>query len=276
MTKKILFTVCLFSIWFGAKAQLITNAIGIPYYTTNLYPGHYNGDGGPATAAGLFRPGGLAFDSLGNLYIADAGNSVIRKVTTDGIIHAFAGNRYDYPYDLDNGGSLNLPANSSNNASALNAELIFPSGVSYWHNALYYADPGYNVIRKITSGDTIILVAGNGADDGNEAGGYVNSSNPLSAFFYSPSNMMLDAKGEMFISDWQDGANIIRKIGSTGIVSTLAGSTMQTNGCCAPASYTAGGSPGNFNLANRSKFTVDEAGNVYFTMAYSTSSYWLF
>jgi uncharacterized protein (TIGR03437 family) len=61
----------------------------------------YTGDGGPASKAALSFPTGIALDSAGNLYICDYGNSVIRKVTTDGTIRTIAGNGKFYPYSGD-------------------------------------------------------------------------------------------------------------------------------------------------------------------------------
>ena len=69
----------------NSKAQIITTFCG------NGTIG-YTGDGAAATAAELNYPYGVAFDAAGNLYIADASNNVIRKVTTVGTISTFAGN----------------------------------------------------------------------------------------------------------------------------------------------------------------------------------------
>src|SRR5262249_39412972 len=59
--------------------------------TTSEAPGDYTGDGGPATAARLYYPTGLAADAAGNLFIADTGNHRIRKVSPDGTITTVAG-----------------------------------------------------------------------------------------------------------------------------------------------------------------------------------------
>ena len=61
----------------------------------------FSGDNGPATLATLSGPTGLALDSAGNLYIADAGNAVLRKVTADGVIHTIAGDGVQYPFNGD-------------------------------------------------------------------------------------------------------------------------------------------------------------------------------
>ena len=60
--------------------------------TDNGYIGNYSGDGGPASAATLNAPYGVALDAVGNVYIADQGNQRIRRVDTNGIITTFAGN----------------------------------------------------------------------------------------------------------------------------------------------------------------------------------------
>jgi sugar lactone lactonase YvrE len=65
---------------------------GIIYFVAGVRTGGFGGDGGPAASAKLFGPSGLAFDSAGNLYIADRGNLRVRKINPAGVITTVAGN----------------------------------------------------------------------------------------------------------------------------------------------------------------------------------------
>jgi len=95
------------------------------------------GDGGSATNAKLNRPAALAFDQLGNLYIADQNNHKIRIITTDGLINTLAGT-----------GSSDF---SGDDGSASAAALSYPCGLAFDSNGnLYVADTYNNRIRKIT------------------------------------------------------------------------------------------------------------------------------
>jgi uncharacterized protein (TIGR03437 family) len=97
----------------------------------------FSGDGGPATKATLNNPAGIAFDSTGNLYIADSNNGRIRKITPDGTIFTIAG-RGGASYSGDNG-------------PALSAGLAFPRGVAVGANGnVYIADTQNHVIRMLT------------------------------------------------------------------------------------------------------------------------------
>ncbi len=108
------------------------------------------GDGGQATAAFLNQPQGLTVDASGNIYVADAGNNKVRKITVStGIITTVAGN-----------GSVGYTGDGS---AATNATLSGPTGVYVdASNNLFIADFGNNVIRKV-SGTTISTYAGTGS-----------------------------------------------------------------------------------------------------------------
>src|SRR5439155_9661794 len=106
----------------------------------------FSGDGGPATAAQL-RPGGVALDPAGNLYIADFGNGRVRKVTPGGTISTYAG--------------TGTPGFAGDGGPATAAQLSFPQGVALDSAGnLYIADSDNNRIRKVTPGGPISTYAG--------------------------------------------------------------------------------------------------------------------
>lgn len=99
--------------------------------------GGYSGDNGPATSAQLNSPSGVAVDSAGNVYIADAGNNRIRKVDTKGVITTVAGTGGIF-YNGDGG-------------LATNAGIQSPNAVAVAKNgSIYVSDVGHQVIRLLT------------------------------------------------------------------------------------------------------------------------------
>ena len=170
----------------------------------------YGGDGGGATGAFLNKPSGLAFDSAGNLYIADSGNNVIRKVAAStGIITTYAGNFAKGGSYLGDGG----PATS--------AGLSVPVGVAVDASGnLYIADSNNNVVRKVSTNLIMSTVAGNGTAGFSGDNGTV--LNPRLAQLSHPKGVTVDATGNVYIADTLNSR--IRLVGPNGAtINTIIG-----------------------------------------------------
>ena len=179
-----------------SQAQIITTVAGNGTYG-------YSGDGGPATAAKLGNPVGVISDNVGNIYITDFANNVIRKVNSFGVIENFAGT-----------GTLGY---SGDGGTAVAAHLYHPSAITR-DNAgnIYFADQNGEVIRKVSTSGIITSITGNLPPGYAGDGGYL-----MLAQFRDISNITFDNAGNMFITDF--GNNVIRKVNSSGIINTIAG-----------------------------------------------------
>ena len=161
------------------------------------FTGDYGGDSGPATGALLARPGDIAGDDMGNVYIADAFNHRIRKVDASGIIDTIAGTG-ERGFGGDGG-----PATS--------ALLAFPQGVATdGAGNLYIADAGNNRIRKVDSTGTITTIAGTGGIGFDGSGFSGDGGSATSALLASPGGVALDSAGNLYIAD--TGNHRIRKL----------------------------------------------------------------
>ena len=166
----------------------------------------YSGDGGPAIVAELYQPTTVASDSGGNLFIADRGNHVIRRIdASTGIITTVAGSGVQ-GYTGD-GGPASL------------AQLSRPYGVAVdREDNLLFSDYGNYVIRRVDSATGVITtIAGTGDR------GYSGDGGPATAAqLKSPCGLALDAVGNLFIADSSN--YVIRRIDAvTGIITTVAG-----------------------------------------------------
>jgi sugar lactone lactonase YvrE len=196
----------------------------------------FSGDNGAATNARLYHPTGLAFDSTGNLFIADQSNNRIRKVDTNGIITTVAGKS----------GS----GSSGDGGAATNASLNSPQTVGFdAAGNLYIAGYTDCRVRKVDASGIITTVAGNGAWAYSGDGGWA-----ISASLNHPTGVTFDASGNMYISDcWN---NRVRKVDANGIITTVAGKG--TQGFSGD-----GGTATNASLSNPYAVAFDVAGNMY-------------
>ena len=183
-----------------AFTGLITTVAGLPGTHG------YTGDLGPAIAATLNNPNGIAFDSAGNLYLADTANHAIRKISPAGIISSVAGRGF--------------PAFSGDGGPAVSAGLNSPWSVTPAPaGGLYIADQNNNRIRFIDASGTISTVIGTG----DAAYGGDNGPAPQ-AQLNVPASVAIDVAGNLYIAD--SGNNRVRKISAkTNIVTTIAGNS---------------------------------------------------
>src|SRR5581483_622790 len=162
----------------------------------------YSGDQGPAMSAQLNGPTGIAFDSKGNLYVADAGNARVRRISTTGTINTVAGN--------------GAKAFAGDNGPALSAQ-IDPVAVRVdSHGNLYIAD-GFNFrIRKVDTNGIITTIAGNGTE------GYLGDNGPAkSAQIDFVLDLEVDNAGNVYLADYYNLE--VRKIDPSGTITNFAG-----------------------------------------------------
>ena len=170
-----------------------------------------------ATMAGLNNPNGLAVDTLGNVYFADSYSNRIRKVNAKtGLITTMAGTDVG-GYNLDD-------------ILATNAMLNFPLGVDVDDSGnVFIADNGNHRIRKVSVMSGLIsTVAGNGYNYFSGDGGLAIAAN-----LNSPRDVKVDDLGNIYIADAVN--NRIRKVNSSGIISTIVGN--DTSGYSGDSGY---------------------------------------
>jgi sugar lactone lactonase YvrE len=204
---------------------------------------------GPGITAAFFNPEGNTLDGTGNVFVADAGNNLIRKVTPDGTVSTFASSgvvigdagAFSNPTGIaiDASGNLYVANALKNNILKINlagaistlagtgaigfqdgpgttATFYFPNSVVVdAMNNIYVSDGVNNLVRKITPDGTVSTLAGSGkagADDGTGA----------TAAFNGPAGLAVDVAGNIYVADSNN--NLIRKITQGGVVTTVAGS----------------------------------------------------
>ncbi|MBC7544754.1 MAG: hypothetical protein H7338_18685 [Candidatus Sericytochromatia bacterium] len=196
--------------------------------TSTLAGGHAGDRDGKLDQAEFNDPKSVTLDSQGNLYVADAGNHCVRKITPDGMDSTLTGSTLGFEDGVGEAAKFPRP------------EGIDVDGAGI----VYVADTGNNRIRKILPNGRVTTIAGSGW-------GMING--PVArAQFATPSDVSIDRNNTLYVAD--SGNNAIRIISAAGIVSTLAGTH---------AADDQNAKGGTARFANPTGINVDTDGRLY-------------
>ncbi len=205
--------------------------------------GGFSGDGGQATAAKLKTTQGIALDTFGNIYIGDAENHRIRKVTiATGIISTIAG--------------TGIPGYNGDSIQATAAMLNDPNGLCFDKKGnLYVADYQNYRVRKIAPSGIITTFAGTNVAGYNGDGGLADTSEIRGVL-----DLCSDDAGNIYLADEVNGR--IRKVDTLGFIHTIAGTGV--------AAYSGDGGPASAAEVEPHSITNDKFGNIYFGDIYTS------
>lgn len=210
-------------VFFGIVLAHAAALRGADYVIDTVAGSSWVGDNGPATSALLFQAEGIAADQNGNLFVADAADHRVRRISADGTIHTVAG--------------TGVRGFSGDGGDAAAARLNSPYGLAVDPQGnLYIADLGNARVRRVTPKGIISTVAGDGGT------------------LVSPRNLAVDAVGNVFVSDF--GGHRVYRIGSSGALSMVAG-------IGTPGSSGDGGDATRSQLSYPAGITVDARGALY-------------
>lgn len=215
----------------------------ITTYAGSLSNGGGIGNGGAATAANLYLPAASRFDGSGNLFVLDAGNNVVRKVSANGTITAFA--------------FTGVPGKAGDGAAATAAQLGANAKGMFVTSAglVYVSDFTNNAIRLIDASGQISTVVGTNGTAGYSGDGGAATSATLNG----PGGIFVDPAGDIFIADTAN--NAVREVVG-GVIKTIAGGAAVV--CGAKTDTYGDGCPAaQATLLSPTDVTLDSAGNIY-------------
>ena len=240
------------NLYIGDSATNTIRKVAAATGIISLYAGNgvagYAGDGGPAVSASMYAPAGCVLDSSGNLYVAETGNNVVRKiVASTGIITTVAGTR--------SGQGCAEGGFGGDGGPAAKAELFCPNGVAIDASGdLFISDSNNQRVREVNGQTGVITtIAGNGTYGYSGNGGAATD-----AMMGNPEQLALDSAGNLYIAE--QGESVIAKVNlSTGIISTVAG-----NGTTGTGVVKGDGGPATVaQLSGPQGVVLDTAGNIF-------------
>ncbi|HUI80746.1 MAG TPA: hypothetical protein VLY24_22630 [Bryobacteraceae bacterium] len=212
-----------------------------PVYTISTVAGDatngYSGDGGLATEADISSPCGMAVDSSGSLYIADLGNSRIRKVTA-GVINTIIG--------------TGTAGYTGDGAAGSQAEISQPCGVAVDASGNIYftqSDLTDSAVREVAASGNISTVAGTTLGPGFSGDGGLASNAQVNG----PLGVTIGGSNSYYIVDTLN--NRIRLVSGGNITTVVGNGIAQFSGD--------GGSPTHASINNPQSMAIDSAGNLY-------------
>ena len=219
-----------------SSIRKITSAGVVSTIAGNGFVGATNGNG---LNASFKYPQGIAVDASDNVYVADAGNYLIRKITPTGDVTTLAG-------------SIGVSGSFDGTGTKASFSDILGIATDVLGN-VYVADSGNNLIRKIAPNGDVTTLAGSVGISGSLDG------TGTAARFYGPAAVAVDTSGNVYVADHNN--NKIRKITPTGVVTTLAGSGIvgSVDGIGTTAT-----------LYNPIGVTVDASGKLYVSEDYTS------
>lgn len=256
-------------------------------------------------------PTGIAIDAAGDLYVLDAPNRLVRKVTSRGLVTTVAGGgkgpgivdgvgsfaNFSQPAGiaLDSRGIIYLTdlnqirqvtpdrvvttlagmgTRGSADGSLYAAQFSFPKGIAVDRaGIIYVADTDNHTIRKISSDGIVTTLAGRASNRGDTDG------SAITARFRNPAHIAVDLHGTVYVSD--NGNHKIKTISPSGIVTTLAGgpdspTIIDSNGKISVLAYPSGlavDGKGNTYVACVGSVQKITSGGVVTTLVHSSGSY---
>ena len=231
------------AVWDADRIRKVSTNGVISLFAGSIYEG-FGGDGGPATAARLYWPFGMAVSSTGIVYIADSYNHCIRRIALDGTITTVAGTGgmpgstgdggpavnalLNTPYDVKIDDQGNLIVSDSFNFSirkitpggiitTLADVGLIPEDIALDHSGNVYVAGGlFNRILKVTASGVVTIIAGTGL------GGSSGDGGPATAATLNyPEGVAVDNAGNVFVADTNN--SLVRRITPDGIITTIAG-----------------------------------------------------